>query len=252
MILKYVGCPEPPDSPRYYELPGLVIGGEYEIAEIFEMEGHVMVQRPGETRWPCPGSPVFGIHPEWFEPTKAPIPIVSCGFRYHDYLCDFFGVILDRPEYVDVVGRLKQVDCPDEDEEFDDWQRREAPDFSTDTALALYEFLRLPVPVDFGVCKYVFLADGKVNSPFAYAGAHLAALARHRVTTDEFGQRLGQLLYSLEIRGFEVADIDLGYWEGTRGGDRLINASPDGGLIYGTDNLPEMLDHGEWPGHTPD
>jgi hypothetical protein len=243
MELRYVGCPYPPGTPNYHEWPHLKVDEIYDVAEIFEMEGHVMVRRPGEKRWPAPGSHLFGLHPEWFDSTSTPIPIVSCGYHYNEFLHDFYGVLLDHPELVDTIGKLRDIDVPDVDmdEDFATWQKREAVSLPENGALRLYELLSLPVPPSFGVFKHVHLADERIGSPFAYAGAFLAELARGDVSTRTFSEQLGLLLYALEIDGFEVTEIDMSFWQGTDGGDRLINA-PGGKLVYGTNNPPDMLD----------
>lgn len=232
MILRFYGSPQY----RASSVQPIEIGEAYEVAEIFEMEGHLMVRKPGEDRWPVPGSQGFGWMPEWFEPTEKPIPIISCGFRFNDFLTDFFGVILG-PEQVEVVRALKDVSDPDDDEEFEVWRAREVAELPLEAAQNLFELMQLPVPLHFGAFQHVFLADEPLKSPFGFVGTFLAELARDDVSKDVVGEHLGRLLYSLEIRGFEVAEINLRFWEGT-GGDRLINAPPDGRLVYGTHSEP--------------
>src|SRR5512143_3076783 len=107
-LLKFRGSPHPPNSPGYRapeQLP-MEIGKAYEVAEIYEMEGHLMVREPGATEWPRPGSYRFGWHPDYFETSAEPIPIVSCGFEYNEFLTDFFGVILNRPPHIECVREL--------------------------------------------------------------------------------------------------------------------------------------------------
>jgi len=239
VILRYRGAP--PNAPRRRESPDLLIGAEYEVAEIFEMEGHLMARPPGETRWPGPHQPRFGIPPEWFEPTPQPIPIVSCGYVYCDFLSDFHGAILTRKEALDAVQQLNSFDPPDEDEEFDDWNQRAGCAMRADGAAALFNLLTLPTPTHFGVFRHILGADRPVGRTFAYAGTFLADLARDDVSANDYGEHLGNLLVTLEIGGFEIETTTLNFWQGTGGGDRLINAPPDGRLIYGTDNPPDML-----------
>jgi len=70
----------------------IVAGRRYEIAEILEHPGHVMVQKPNG-RWPIPGEPYFAMHPdEYFESPKRSIPAVSCGYDYVEL--EFFGSII--------------------------------------------------------------------------------------------------------------------------------------------------------------
>ncbi|MCK4341278.1 MAG: hypothetical protein KAY37_06090 [Phycisphaerae bacterium] len=241
MKLKFRGSPQPLRYPQFQRhdqsWQPLELDGRYEVAEIFEMDGYLMVRQPGERRWPVPGSRWFGWPPELFEPTELPLPIVSCGFKFNDFLTDFFGVILNQPEYIEIARTLKDVGLPEEDEEYERWRTREAADFPHETVEFLYELLQLPVPWDFGVCENVFLADEPVKAPFGYMGCFLAELARHDVSTIAIEEHLGRFLAAFGVQGFEVTEINLPFWQGT-GGERLINAPPDGRLIYGTENDP--------------
>lgn len=246
MILTFRGCPDPPGSRWYYELPHMEIGGEYEVAEIFEMEGHVMARRPGADRWPVPGMPAFGIHPEWFAPTDEPIPIVSCGFYYNDYLEHFYGVLMWEPRRIEAVEHLSEVDLPDDEEGFEQWRSRAVGRASIEVAQALYELLDSPVPTEFPIFRDVFLAHDIAGHRIACeklgaAGAFLHDLARQDVSRHDYSETLGRLLNALEIPSFEVEEIDLGFWQGTGGGRRLINAPPGGRLIYGTENPPDFM-----------
>lgn len=248
MILTYRGCPQQPGTRWHHELAQMEVGRQYEVAEIFEMEGYVMARPPEAKRWPVPGTPAFGIQPEWFDATNEPLPIVSCGFYYNDFLRNFYGVVLEDPREVEAIAHLKGVEPPDDEENFDDWQARELDDASPAVARALYQLMLLPVATDFGVFRHVHLAEEVSRDTFAYAGAFLDALARFDVTRHDYSEALGRLLNALEIPSFEVSEIDTAFWQGTRGGKRLINAKADGTFIYGTENPPNfMLDEGERP-----
>lgn len=249
MILRYRGCPYPPGSKRHYELPHLDVGREYEVAEIFEMEGHVMARTPGTERWPAPGEPTFGIHPEWFAPTSETIPIVSCGFRYDDFLVGLYGVLLHERHQIEMVKQLKTIDLPDDHETFDAWRSRELREWRRERAEALHALLTLPVPTHFGSMRHVFLCEERVSGDsFAYVGAFLNDLARRDVSRRVYGESLDRLLSVLEVRGSVVREIEASFWQGTRGGMRLINAPPDGRLVYGTDNPPDFLKSGTLDG----
>jgi|GEM_PF-4728111 len=238
MVLKYLGCRDSASLAQYYEAAGLVVGQAYEVAEIFEAEGQLMVRPVGAERWPPPGHPFFGLQPEYFEPTDKPIPIVSCGFRHNSYLTDFLGALLTQPEHIELIRELERVDLPDEEERFARWVARAARDLSREAAQAYFELLKLPVPCDMGIIEQVYLVDEPLPERFAYIGCYLAELGRHDVRRATFETRLGDLLNALEIRGFEIGEIGLSFWQGTAGGERLINAPPDGRLIYGTLNQP--------------
>ena len=217
------------------------IGRQYEVAEIFEMEGYVMARLPGTDRWPVPGTSAFGIQPEWFEATDEAIPIVSCGFYYNDFLRHFYGVILEDPREVEAITHLKDAEPPDDEENFNDWQARGLNDASPAVARALFQLMLLPVATDFGVFRHVHLADGVSRNTFAYAGVFLDALARFDIARNEYSETLGRLLNALEIPSFEVEEIDVAFWQGTRGGKRLINAKADGTIVYGTENPPDFM-----------
>jgi hypothetical protein len=247
VILKFLGCPYPPGSPEYRspESYPLVAGEKYEVAEIYEAQEHLMVRPVGAARWPVPGDPWFGWHPEWFEPTAQPIPIVSCGFYYNTTLTGFYGVILQRAEHIELVRELDEVDWPNDDEPFEEWHERAARALPFGAAELLYRLLEPHLLLCQDVYEHVFLADhhlGPVGPRFAYVGTFLQDLARHDVRKHEFGERLGEFLYAMGIQDFEVDEINFGFWQGTRGGDRLINAPPDGRCIYGTDNEPDSDD----------
>lgn len=242
MRLKYRGFPDSPMTARYYAEAGLVVGEKYDVAEILEVEGHLMARPLGADPWPGPGHRLFGIPPQGFEPTPQPIPILSCGFRFNSHLMDFFGVLLTRPEGIAAVRALEAVDVPDEDEPFDDWAARACEELSPTAAEACFELFQLPVPCDMGVVRQVYLSDEPLPREFAYIGCYLAELARHDVSQSTFEECLGRVLYALELRGFEIGEISIRFWQGTGGGDRLINAPPDGRLIYGTLNEPDEDD----------
>lgn len=126
MILRFLGEPDYPDQ-SLYEDPvccPLRIGESYEVAEIYDWPGHVMVRKPGERSWPVPGSSWFAWHEEEFEIPKRPIPILRCGFYWNDYLSSYFGITVTEPEVVCRFRALDEVDCPDEGEPFTAWHRR--------------------------------------------------------------------------------------------------------------------------------
>jgi hypothetical protein len=238
VILRYVGCPYPPESGYWHALPGFVVGELYEVAEIYEMDGHLMVRAPGAARWPAPGEWGFGIHPEWFSPTSEPIPIISCGFYYNEFLIDFFGVTLQQRAHVDLVRLLDAVDYPEDDELFESWRARAAAALPPECAEPLFRLQHIRMPLHMGVAEQVFLADEGVGRSFAYVGTFLADLARRDMSRQMYAERLAPLLRAMGVQEFEIREVNLTYWQGTHGGDRLINAPPDGRLIYGTDNEP--------------
>jgi hypothetical protein len=70
----------------------VVAGRSYEVAEILEHPGHVMVRKP-DGKWPKPGEWYFAMHAdEYFESPRQGIPAFSCGFEYVDM--QFFGAIV--------------------------------------------------------------------------------------------------------------------------------------------------------------
>ena len=80
MILKYLGPESHCDPPFKGSVP-FQIGLPYEVAEILEMEQHLMCRVPGASKWPGPGDPMFGWHPELFEEPALPVEVLSCGYR---------------------------------------------------------------------------------------------------------------------------------------------------------------------------
>ncbi len=241
-LLKFRGAPEPQDA---YHLPAglpLEAGKAYEVAEIYELEGFLMVREPGATRWPRPGSHHFGWHPHYFELSAVPIPIVSCGFEANKVLTNFFGVLFTRPEHVACVRALKAIALPDDEEELDAWADRAAGDLPPERAEALFELLQLPALLQAGEFSQVFQADQPLGSRFAYLGWFLADLARAEVSRAQADDCLSRLIDVFDLSGVEVGELDVSFWQGTDGGDRLINAPPDGRLIYGTLNAPADQD----------
>jgi hypothetical protein len=231
MILRYRGCPDPPDSPHYHEFPHLVIGEKYEVAEIFEMDGHLMVRKPGQTRWPAPGEDGFGVHPEWFEYVDEPIPILSCGYEYNDTLCNYFGVLLDQPEHIEIVRALRRLEGPDDDQTFETWNAREGAGFPEDAARALFDWLT-NYPYDFGWVSEALLVDPPVNVPFAFMGAYGDAVFRMDVRHADLKSCIDRVLRGFGIRDVEAGVIDCSYWRGT-GKGRLINPSTAEKFLYG-------------------
>lgn len=250
MILRYLGCPEPPESKHRYDLRGLAAGQRYEVAEIFEMPGHLMAREVGSPDWPAPGAERFGIHPEWFEAVDEAIPIVSCGFEYNDTLCDFFGVLLDGPEHVEVVRALQRLDGPDESEPFSEWRERAAAALTQDAAMALFEWMQR-CPYDWGVVEDALLIDPPLRAPFAYLGAYGTAVLRMDVRHADLRTCIEGALHALGIRGVDARLQDCCYWRGT-GQARLVNArTPDKflyGIRYGSDKSRHgaLADSCEW------
>jgi hypothetical protein len=84
-------------------LNGKVILSEktkYDIAEIIEFPGHLMIRKSRSHKWPSPGSPLFGIPTGSHFRISSKTPAFSCR-KTRLYLYDYFGakIYLDRKTF---------------------------------------------------------------------------------------------------------------------------------------------------------
>lgn len=226
MLLKFLGH----KHPTPFE-----VGEVYDVAEIFEMPMHVMVRRPGEERWPVPGSPWFGWHPdELFERTDKPIEIISCGFFYNEYLSEFYGVLVRDAGHIETLRKLKELEyeCPDNEDEVAAWEARVAAEFSVDVARALSRLDDSLICCEFGVFDNVFLAEeAGIGPSVGFAGCDLVAMGRMEISKALVRRTIEEFLEPLGIRGLEPRDHACGFWQGP-GGRRLISPPEGMGCPY--------------------
>jgi hypothetical protein len=88
-------------------------GKFYDVVEILEMPGHVMVRKPNG-KWPKPGERNFGWHAEeWFEPAAEGIPAYTCGYYYVEEA--FFGTVIPNSVFPVQRGpRLGELSATEE------------------------------------------------------------------------------------------------------------------------------------------
>ena len=117
-----------------------IVGETYEVVEILECSGHVMARRPGETKWPQPGDPMFNWHlDDVFEVPDAPIEIVSCGCACIE-VAGYYGVKVEGPADVKRLSVLEdELELIEEGEGFDTWWQRAKADVPEDVARVWYE-----------------------------------------------------------------------------------------------------------------
>jgi len=202
------------------------VGKIYEVAEIYEHPGHVMVRAPGATKWPKPGDPTFNWHPcEVFEPTNEPIEILSCGYAYEDYCNDMFGVVIDNPSD---VARLKhltdELQFRYELEDLDDyqtWRNQFALHLPLWLAEAWYELETSSTNPDVAYFTNLIFGDG-LKWLFVAVGFHYREMVTSDMRKAEAAQEVVGYLAKLRIQCPIPDHLSLQFWAGD-GSPRLIN-----------------------------
>ena len=225
MILRFLADPDYPD-PSLYEDPArcpLRIGESYEVAEIYEARGHVMVRKPGERSWPVPGSPWFCWHDDEFETPERPIPILRCGFHLNDYLSSCFGIVVTEPKDVCTLRALDELDWPDEGEPFATWRRRAASTLEDVVARALYDVIE-SCAIHMGFMDRVFFSEPQLPPEFAYLGSDCVEMIRMDYSKTRVQREIDRFLAALNIptQQARVLGHDMSFWQGTAK-DQLID-----------------------------
>jgi len=216
MILKYLGPEAYGDPPFKGEVP-FQIGFPYEVAEILEMDDHLMCRAPGASKWPGPGDPMFGWHPELFEEPALPVEIVSCGYfdkRFYGY----WGVVIKNQADVDKLRKYAaiyhdHIDPPDYPVmmTFEAW-RAQMPDLSDRVARVVFEFECLPASMP----EIVIIDDAvyppELRSPFAIISYESNMMIRFDLSRQDVEARINKFLVSLEIEPLPLGEVNFGYW----------------------------------------
>ncbi len=222
MLLKFLG--ENNDSGPVGKNCPFVIGEAYEVAEIFEHPWHIMLRKPGDTDWPRPGDPMFGWHPDFFERTETPIPIISCGYVYADHMSDCFGVLLDDPEAIAKVQKFEEiedaiVDQHDiawvmDEEDYESWHTRMGHMYPNPVARCVYDLEQSPIGTPaIHIPENVHLTEHGLYLPFATVAYSTQEMVEHDVSNSQAQNNINTFLKSLSI-GPHPARIlyDVAWW----------------------------------------
>lgn len=206
----------------------------YDVAEILEEPGFLMVRAPGSSTWPSPGDTLFSIDPYLFDPVTTPIEILSCGYQRVTYLNGKLGCLFSEKSDIDALEQarvdLKDVDTPQAGESFDDWRARAAQNLSDPLATYLYSLGDGPL-FEPEVLIYVGVVAPKCLP--RRLGAVLydcTALVRWDIGRLGAERRISEFLGSLGVRVGRIGMLDTVFWIGN-GAPRLINTISDDDLV---------------------
>ncbi|OQY98898.1 MAG: hypothetical protein B6D36_16930 [Planctomycetes bacterium UTPLA1] len=216
MILKYLGPEAFGDPPFKGEVP-LQVGFPYEVAEILEMDDHLMCRVPGASKWPAPGDPMFGWHPELFEEPELPVEIVSCGY-IESHVYSYWGVVINDQADVEKLRKYEAVyndhiDPPDYPVmmTFEAW-RAQMPDLSESVARVVFELECLPASMPEIAIVDDAVYPPELRTPFATVSYESNLMIRYDLTRRDAEARIRMFLVSLEIEPLPLEEVNFSYW----------------------------------------
>jgi len=227
MLLRYLG-PQPDRTPHIHAGggPPLRAGATYDVAEILERLGFLMVREPGAPTWPAIGDPLFDVDPHLFETPTTPIEILSCGYQWTVFCSDTLGCLLSNPAEVAAVERateaLEHVDTAKDGESFDAWKARTAPQLPAALARFMYSFGDTP-PWEPDTKIYDDVVWPPELTPrVAVVDYHCDGLVRWDMSRAEGERRIVEFLDLIGVRDARPRFLDDDFWHGD-GSPRIIN-----------------------------
>ncbi|MDX2198374.1 MAG: hypothetical protein SF069_05310 [Phycisphaerae bacterium] len=224
MRLKYIDNDSPGNQGgRDYGSRWFRRGECYEVAEIHERPGFLMVRPVGEAAWPRPGDSWFDIDPYAFETPLEPIPIRSCGYVLHN-LGDYYGCIIDDGRAIDAIAvseaRFSDIDDVQAGESVDAWASRMRLDHDPRLAAFWYGHMqRAFVAPDIRVVDSI--VAGTTPARFAVVAYPVTELVRRETSLVDAARLIREYGEIFGV-GLEPKLLDDEYWTGT-GEPRIIN-----------------------------
>lgn len=215
MILKYLGPPA--DYPLSSGPFALQVGSSYDVAEILEMPDHLMCRAPGSKKWPVPGDPMFGWHPEFFENPVLPIEIVSCGYLERRW-SGYWGVVLNEPEDVRRIRDYQatyheNIDPPDFPTplSFESWYAQ-IPTLPERVARVVYELELMPGALPEVVVEDRVRAPMESCKPFVVVAYESNLMINHLMSKTDAEARVNRFLECLDIRTSPIEEVNMTFW----------------------------------------
>jgi hypothetical protein len=177
---------------------------------------------------------MFSWHPEFFERTDQPLPILSWGYSYRDDMSSCFGVVIDDVDDVAKIRRYEKASdriyqmvphsWPIEEECFTAWHERIGRPYSSALGRCLYRLERHEIGVPaVSIHDDVFLPDAEIQLPFATVTYSTDEMVKYNVSCAQANRHIGSLLHALSIAPRKAGIPAISWWSYGEF-PRLINA----------------------------